>query len=354
MSHVSRPFTPQLAPRRVLVAMSGGVDSSVAAALMLEQGHDVTGVTLKLWGGDSDSGCCSVSDVEDARRVAAQLGIPHYVFNFGDDFDAHVVDPYVRAYTSGVTPNPCVECNRSIKFGRLLERAAALGFDSVATGHHARIIHDSDGAPRLRRGADAAKDQSYVLYMLDAEQLARTLLPVGDLTKAEVREHAARLGLRTAAKPESMDVCFITRGGREAFLAARTELRPGPVVDLTGAVVGAHEGVALLTVGQRRGLRVATGERRYVVDVDAAIDTVTIGTRDELLRDTVELRDLCFVHAPPGDRRLVAQVSAHGRPLPGRLDGDVVRLDERHPRVAPGQVVALYDGDELLGGGIAR
>ena len=340
-------------PARVLVAMSGGVDSSVAAALLLEQGHDVTGVTLKLWGGESDSGCCSVSDVEDARRVAAQLGIPHYVFNFADDFDAQVVDPYVRGYEQGTTPNPCVECNRSIKFGRLLARAEALGFDALATGHHARVVTGADGTHRLLRGVDAAKDQSYVLYMLGARELARTMLPVGDLTKAQVRDHAARLGLRTATKAESMDVCFITRGGRESFLAARTELRPGPVVDTNGARVGEHAGVAMLTVGQRRGLGVATGERRYVVAVDAPSATVTIGTKDDLLRDELPLRDLCFVHGHPGDVPLAVQVSAHGRPLPGELHDDVVRLAARHPRVAPGQVVALYDGDELLGGGLA-
>jgi tRNA-specific 2-thiouridylase len=341
----------------VLVAMSGGVDSSVAAALLLERGHDVTGVTLKLWGGESDSGCCSVSDVEDARRVAAQLDIPHYVFNFADDFDAHVVAPYVQAHAEGTTPNPCVECNRSIKFGRLLARADALGFDALATGHHARITTDRDGTRRLRRGADPAKDQSYVLYMLGASELARTCLPVGDLTKAQVREHAARLGLRTAAKPESMDVCFITRGGREEFLAARTELRRGPVVDTSGATVGEHGGVAVFTVGQRRGLRVASDERRYVVDVDVATDTVTIGTRDDLLREEVALREVMFVHGHPGSRPLIAQVSAHGRPLACTLDDTtgaaVVRLAAAHPRVAPGQVVALYDGDELVGGGIA-
>jgi tRNA-specific 2-thiouridylase len=340
--------------RRVLVAMSGGVDSSVAAALLLEQGHDVTGVTLKLWGGESDSGCCSVSDVEDARRVAAQLGIPHYVFNFADEFDARVVEPYVRGYEQGTTPNPCVECNRSIKFGRLLARTEALGFDALATGHHARVVAGGDGTWRLLRGSDRAKDQSYVLYMLGTRELARTQLPVGDLTKTEVRQHAARLGLRTATKAESMDVCFITRGGRQSFLDARTELRAGPVVDTSGTQVGEHAGVAMLTVGQRRGLGVATGERRYVVDVDAPTATVTIGTKKDLLRGEIALRDLCLVRGHPGAQAITAQASAHGRPLAAVLDGDVVRLVERHPRVAPGQVVALYDGDEVLGGGIAR
>jgi tRNA-specific 2-thiouridylase len=339
---------------RVLVAMSGGVDSSVAAALLRDAGHDVTGVTLKLWGGESDSGCCSAADVEDARRVAAQLDIPHYVFNFADDFESRVVGPYVDAYADGRTPNPCVECNRSIKFGRLLDRADALGFDAVSTGHHARVRRDDAGRWQLRRGLDAAKDQSYVLYMLGQSELDRTLLPVGELTKAQVRDHATRLELRTAAKPESMDVCFITRGGREEFVTARAGAHPGAVVDGDGAVIGAHDGVTGFTIGQRRGVGVATGERRYVVDLDAAAATVTLGQREDLLCDAVELRDLRFVDgAPAAGRLLDLQVRAHGTPLPGRLDGSGVRFERPQPRVAPGQVVALYNGDTLLGGGIA-
>ncbi|MGH9048799.1 MAG: tRNA 2-thiouridine(34) synthase MnmA [Acidimicrobiia bacterium] len=339
----------------VLVAMSGGVDSSVAAALLVDAGHDVTGVTLKLWGGESDSGCCSVGDVEDARRVAAQLDIPHYVFNFTDDFDAHVVDPYADAYASGRTPNPCVECNRTMKFGRLLERADALGFAAIATGHHARR-RGPDGGYRLVRGADHAKDQSYVLYMLGQRELARVLLPIGELTKAEVRAHATRLGLRTAAKPESMDVCFISRSdGRERFLASRVPARPGAVVDAAGGVVGRHDGVSRFTVGQRRGLGVATGERRYVLDVDAATATVTVGTRTDLLRGEVRVEALSFVAGfpPPAGRELLVQVRAHGVPVAGSFDGDLVRFAAPQPRVAPGQVVALYDDDTLLGGGIA-
>jgi tRNA-specific 2-thiouridylase len=339
----------------VLVAMSGGVDSSVAAALLVEAGHDVTGVTLKLWGGESDSGCCSVGDVEDARRVAAQLDIPHYVFNFVDEFDAKVVGPYADAYASGRTPNPCVECNRSMKFGRLLDRADALGFDAVATGHYARR-RGTEGGYRLVRGADAAKDQSYVLYMLGQRELARVLLPVGELTKAEVRAHAARLGLRTAAKPESMDVCFISRReGREDFLASRVAARPGAVVDTSGGVVGRHDGITRFTVGQRRGLGVATGERRYVLDVDAATATVTVGARVDLLRDEVRVDGLSFVAGspPPAEQEVLVQVRAHGIPVAGNLDDRVVRFASPQPRVAPGQVVALYDGDTLLGGGIA-
>ncbi|MEX2100163.1 MAG: tRNA 2-thiouridine(34) synthase MnmA [Acidimicrobiia bacterium] len=340
---------------RVLVAMSGGVDSSVAAALLLEQGHDVTGVTLKLWGGNSDSGCCSVSDVEDARRVAAQLGVPHYVFNFTDEFGAAVVEPYVDAYAAGTTPNPCVECNRSIKFGRLLERADALGFDRIATGHHARVgaARDRD-AWQLLRGADRAKDQSYVLYMLGQRELARTLLPVGSLTKAEVRAYAERLGLRTAMKPDSMDVCFITRGGREQFLGARVAVEPGVVVDTAGTVVGRHGGVTAFTVGQRRGVGVAVGDRRYVIDVDAVTATVTIGTRAELQRASLRVRDACFVDREPSATEIVkAQFRAHGDAVDATFDGEVVHFVEAQPRVAPGQVVALYAGDALLGGGIA-
>lgn len=339
---------------RVLVAMSGGVDSSVAAALMLDAGHDVTGVTLKLWGGASDSGCCSVSDVEDARRVAAQLGIPHYVFNFTDDFERSVVDPYVDAYAAGRTPNPCVECNRSIKFGRLLDRADTLGFDAVATGHHARVQRDGNGTYRLLRGMDGAKDQSYVLYMLGQSELARTLLPVGELTKADVRTRAAALGLRTATKAESMDVCFITRGGRNDFLAARGVGVPGTVVEGQGVVVGHHEGIGRFTVGQRRGLGVAVGERRYVVDVDASTATVTLGRRDDLLRDEIAVRDLCFVAgAPPVGTSLAVQTRAHGIPTQGRFGAGVIHFEQPQPRVAPGQVVAFYDDELLVGGGIA-
>jgi tRNA-specific 2-thiouridylase len=339
-----------MAARRVMVMMSGGVDSSVAAALLLEDGYDVTGVTLKLWGGESDSGCCSVGDVEDARRVAAQLDIPHYVFNFGDDFGAHVVEPYVAAYASGRTPNPCVDCNRTMKWGRAFERAQQLGFDFVATGHHARVVQTADG-PALARGLDVAKDQSYVLYMLGPRELARTLLPVGELTKAEVRDRARTLGLRTASKRESMDVCFITRGGREAFLGARIPRRAGKIVDVGGTQVGTHDGVDSFTVGQRRRVGVAVGARRYVVDLSVPDATITVGPREALLRDRVQLRDVHFARTPPP--HMLVQTRAHGRVTPARLAGHDVVFATPQPRVAPGQVVACYDGDVCCGGGTA-
>ena len=316
----------------VLVAMSGGVDSSVAAALLVDAGHDVVGVTLKLWGGESDSGCCSVSDVDDARRVAHRLGIDHHVFNFGDDFDRHVVTPYVEAHRTGATPNPCVECNRHIKFDKLFRRADVLGFDLVATGHHARVVGDADAGPdvrRIARGADGAKDQSYVLHMLGQAELARLVLPVGALTKDEVRAEAARLGLATAAKPDSQDVCFIhSQGGRRAFLGDRIPLVPATVVDLDGTPVGSVSSVELVTIGQRRGLDLGGAQgRRYVVDVDRARATVTVGSRHDLLTTTQPVDELQWTHRPV-DGPLWFQCSAHGSPRPGRLDGAVVTWDQ--------------------------
>jgi tRNA-specific 2-thiouridylase len=346
---------------RVLVAMSGGVDSSVAAALLLEQGHDVAGVTLKLWGGASDSGCCSVADVEDARRVAQQLGIDHWVFGFTDDFDAHVVEPYVAAHAAGRTPNPCVECNRHLKFGRLLRRAEQLGFDAIATGHHARVVHAASpfghGAgsrARLYRGADRAKDQSYVLHVVRPDELARCLFPVGEITKAEVRARAQALGLRTADKPESQDVCFVTAtGGRTAFLGDRIGLRPGRVVDTSGAEVGRVDAVELVTVGQRRGLGGGGSERRYALSVDTATATVVAGTLDELLADTIEVEDLVWRDGSAATSAVEVQCSAHGRPVGGRVVNSTVHLAERQRRVAPGQSVVFYRGDEVVGGGTA-
>ncbi|MBV9659743.1 MAG: tRNA 2-thiouridine(34) synthase MnmA [Acidimicrobiales bacterium] len=344
---------------RVLVAMSGGVDSSVAAALVLEAGHEAVGATMKLWGGSSDRGCCSVADVDDAQRVAQQLGISHHVFNFSEDFDRHVVDPYVAAHADGLTPNPCVECNRHLKFDRFLDRAVQLGFDAVATGHHARVATGPDGGSALLRGADQAKDQSYVLHMLGQKQLKRVILPVGAMTKADVRARAAELQLRTAAKADSQDVCFISRaGGREEFLRARIPLHPAEVVDAEGRRVGTLPAVELVTVGQRRGLAGSAhppGERRYVVDVDVPTATVRVGSLDDLLVSEVPVGPMSWVAGPPyPDEGLEVQMSAHGQPEPARWSpAGRVLVGRPVRRVAAGQSVVLYRGDAVVGGGPA-
>ncbi|MCU1399201.1 MAG: mnmA [Acidimicrobiales bacterium] len=356
---------------KIMVAMSGGVDSSVAAALLVEQGHEVVGVTMRLWGGESDTGCCSVSDVDDARRVAQQLGIDHLVFNFSDDFDAHVVAPYVQAHTACITPNPCIECNRHVKFARLSERATLLGFDAVATGHHARVTPAADGTRvELERGLDRAKDQSYVVHMIDQAELARTMFPVGDMTKADVRVHAARLGLRTATKPDSQDVCFITStGGRTAFLGTRIPFRPASVVDSAGAVVGTVPAVEMVTLGQRRGIGLpGGGPKRFVVDIDVEAAVVTVGDEAELLTPGHRVREMTWVGAP--DRlaefeHVLVQCSAHGTPHPATVTVAVddtsiprtidIRWLEPQRRIAPGQSIVLYDPTDrfVLGGGIA-
>ncbi len=376
---------------RVLVAMSGGVDSSVAAAVLAERlgRHRVVGATLKLWGGPSDSGCCSVADVEDARRVAEQLGLVHHVFNFAAAFEERVVDPYVRGHAEGRTPNPCIECNRHIKFDRLLERARALGFDKVATGHHARCVATGDGRFQLCRGADPLKDQSYVLAMLGQDQLARTLFPVGEMTKAEVRAEAHRLGLRTAAKPDSQDVCFIRSDeGRQGFLSARVPLHEGRLVDHdTGEDLGAVDAVELVTVGQRRGMgHSPDGSRRFVTAVDVPTRRISLGPAEAALVPEVQLHTVTWVDGDPlagvgrpdlpdGGRRpdggddgvpVVAQCSAHGRPVAatvgrpagsGRVGAEAcVTFAARQRRIAPGQTVALYHPEAphvVMGSGVA-
>jgi tRNA-specific 2-thiouridylase len=345
-----------------MCAMSGGVDSSVAALLLQRAGHEVVGVTMKLWGGDSDTGCCSVSDVDDARRVAQQLGIDHLVFNFGDDFDEHVVAPYVDAHTRGVTPNPCIECNRSVKFARLAERADLLGFDAVATGHHANIGRDAAGRYTLERGSDTAKDQSYVVHMLDQAQLARTMFPVGGMQKTDLRALAASIDLRTATKPDSQDVCFITStGGRTSFLGERIPFRSGTVVDRDGNRLGEVESVELVTVGQRKGIGLpGGGPKRYVLDVDTRSAIVTVGDETDLLRGELVVDRMSWVDGAVDGPALV-QCSAHGRALAATIvaadeDSIVVRWAEPQRRIAPGQSVVAYDATNtrVLGGGICR
>jgi tRNA-specific 2-thiouridylase len=335
---------------KVLVAMSGGVDSSVAAALLLEDGHQVVGATLKLWGGVSDSGCCSVADVDDARRVAQTLGIDHHVFNYTEEFEALVVTPFVQGHAQGTSPNPCIECNRHIKFDLLFERAQRLGFDVVATGHHARV-QSRDGRPVLARGADAAKDQSYVLGYLQTPQLERLLLPIGEMNKGEVRAHAERVGLRTWDKPDSQDVCFIEASkGREAFLRSRIPLSSAELVDrTTGDVVGFTESAELMTVGQRRGvLPGRDGHKRFVAKVDIAARRVEVGRLEDVMVTSLRLDEDSLTFARDEiavGAHLWAQWSAHGQARAATLQHDggwSLELAEPARPVAAGQTVVFY------------
>jgi tRNA-specific 2-thiouridylase len=349
---------------RILAAMSGGVDSAVAAALAVEDGHDVTGVHLALSPDrqllrSGARGCCSVEDAHDARRVADELGIPFYVWDLAERFTEDVVDDFVAEYAAGRTPNPCLRCNEKIKFSAVLDRAQALGFDAVVTGHHARL---SDGV--LRRSVDPAKDQSYVLGVLTASQLAGARFPLGGMTKDLVREIAASRGFAVATKPDSHDICFIPDGDTRGFLTRRLGSMPGPVVDATtGATVGSHEGTYGFTVGQRRGLGVAVGDSRprYVLGIEPVSRTVTIGTADLAGVGTVRTGPPTWTGPVPSlPLRAEVQLRAHATPVgclvSGSDDGLVVELDEQQRGVAPGQSAVLYEpdpvrGDRVLGQG---
>ena len=342
---------------RALVAMSGGVDSSVAAALMRDAGHEVVGVTLKMWAGPNGeaptAGCCTVSDAEDARRVAGQLDIPYYVLDYTTEFRDGVVDRFIRDYASGRTPNPCIECNRTVKFDRLLYRLDDFDSDVMVTGHHARSRFDGRQWS-LRRGADQAKDQSYVLSMLTQRELSRARFPVGELTKTEVRSMASAMGLRTARKPESMDICFVGRRDYRTFLArtAPEAFVAGPMVDTEGHELGAHDGIAGFTVGQRRGLGVAVGEPRFVVRIEPATSTVVLGRRQDLGVVGVELSQVVWTAGGGGSGEVMAQYRAHSEPVPAVVEGDRLLFADLQEAVAPGQTVAFYDGDRVLGGAL--
>ena len=349
-----------------LIAMSGGVDSSVAAHLMLEAGFKpCIGVTMKLLRNEDvgvlpEKGCCALDDAEDARSVACALGVPHYVFNYTEVFRQSVIENFVREYERGRTPNPCVECNRHLKFGALLRRADELGCRYVATGHYARIEREEDtGRFLLKKALDPAKDQSYVLYMLTQEQLARVRFPLGTLRKSETRSIAQRLGLCSAGKRESQDVCFIPDGDYPAFLArwSGKPLPEGDFLDPEGRVLGRHRGAAAYTLGQRRGLGLPMGERVYVVSKDMAANTVTVGPEKLLFRDALRAEGMNWIVTPPaGPFRSKAKIryrapEAAATVTPLGNSGAVIVFDAPQRAVTPGQAVVLYDGDTVLGGG---
>ncbi|WP_344245936.1 tRNA 2-thiouridine(34) synthase MnmA [Actinocorallia libanotica] len=341
---------------RVLAAMSGGVDSAVAAARAVEAGYDVTGVHMALSANPKSyrtgaRGCCTLEDSRDARRAADVIGIPFYVWDLAERFDRDVVEDFVAEYAAGRTPNPCLRCNEKIKFAALLDRALALGFDAVCTGHYAQV---ADGV--LRRGVDEGKDQSYVLAVCTREQLRHAIFPLGGTTKAEIRREAERRGLRVADKPDSHDICFIADGDTRAFLAGRLGSAKGEIVDEEGRVVGEHEGAYGFTVGQRKGLRIGTpapdGKPRYVLDISPVTNTVRVGPREAL--DVHEIRGEGLVGLEgPLPARCQVQLRAHGsvHDCEPAVSGGVLRLRLLTPAqgVAPGQAAVLYDGDTVLG-----
>ncbi len=349
--------------QRVVVAMSGGVDSSVAAALLVEQGYDVIGIMMRLWSEPdavAENKCCSVEAVEDARFVADRLGIPFYLLNYEQVFKQVVVDFFTREYAAGRTPNPCLACNRTIRFTFLLQHALSLGASHMATGHYARV-DQVDGRYRLLKGVDPAKDQSYVLHMLGQDELAHVVFPIGGYTKPEVRAMAAARSLPVASKHDSMELCFLADNNYRRFLHehAPDALTPGPILTTEGQVLGQHSGLPLYTIGQRKGLGVATGAPLYVVGTDAARNAVVVGDSAGLYRETLTVRDVSWTADGPLDRPLAVDVKirykAQGAPatVTPLADGRAhVHFAAPQRAITPGQGAVFYQGDEVLGGGI--
>jgi tRNA-specific 2-thiouridylase len=343
--------------------MSGGVDSSVAAALLAEQGHDVIGLSMQLYdqrGGESFGSCCTLDDLHDARRVASSLGIPHYIVNFEKQFEDTVIANFVREYAAGRTPIPCAHCNSDLKFATLLDRARGFGAEQVATGHYARVERRADGRWLLRRSSDREKDQSYFLFSLTQEQLSRAAFPVGDLTKPRVRDEARRLGLTVAEKPDSQEICFVPSGDYASFVAKKHPdvARTGAIVDERGAKIGEHAGVHRFTIGQRKGLGIAAPAPLYVLKLEPETRTVVVGPREALDRTTLTASGMNWISCDPPEEwtRVEAQIRHRHQPAPGRVrvlpDGRAeLKFDRPQAAITPGQAVVFYDGDVVVGGG---
>jgi tRNA-specific 2-thiouridylase len=357
---------------KIVVAMSGGVDSSVAAARLVAEGHECVGLFMRNGAVATEPetsgrprGCCSVSDAADARRVAARLDVPFYALDFAEDFERHVIGDFVASYRDGRTPNPCILCNRDLKFGRLLDYADAIGAEKVATGHYARIVPRADGRAALARAVDRDKDQSYVLYPLETSVLERVVFPLGELRKEEVRAQARELGLVVADKPESQEICFVPGGDYREVLRERDPggARPGEIVDLDGRVLGRHDGIRGFTIGQRRGLGLALGKPRYVVRLEPETDRVVLGSADDLLAASCVVGEAVWtgVPTPPAGEKMTGSVCirAHHEPAPARIeamDGGRFRVEFERPQAAitPGQAAVAYaaDGTVIVGGRI--
>ncbi len=354
--------------KKVMIGMSGGVDSSVAAAILLEKGYEVIGVTMQIWPDmeeerlKTEGGCCSLSAVDDARRVANKLGIPYYVMNFKEVFEKKVIDYFTEEYINGRTPNPCIACNRHVKFDALLNKAVSMGIDYIATGHYAKVEFDETSKRfLLKKSVTDRKDQTYALYNLTQEQLARTLMPIGDYEKDRVRELAKELGLTVATKPDSQEICFVEDNDYAGFIEKNTDykVKPGNFVDTKGKILGRHNGIIHYTVGQRKGLGITFGKPMFVVGIDAKNDNVVLGEEGEVLSDSLTASDLNFISIEKLDGPMSVEVKIRysARPAVATItpagEGQVkVEFDIPQRAITPGQSVVFYDGDVVVGGGV--